>query len=156
MAKVGTPAVLAVKELPGRQFRGSVTRTTFALDPSTRSLLIEMDLPNPDQALQPGTFGELTLELRKSPNALVIPAGALITQGNSKAVFIADQGKAAQLKIRTGLSDGRWLEVVQGLTGTEDVVVVGKTQLSDGTAVRASPYNLPEGTPAVQKFDSRR
>jgi membrane fusion protein (multidrug efflux system) len=155
-AKLGTPAVLTVKELPGRPFRGSVTRTTYALDPSTRSLLIEVDLPNPDQALQPGTFGELTLELRKSPNALVIPAGALITQGNNKVVFIADQGKAAQRKIQTGVSDGRWLEVVQGLTGTEDVVVVGKTQLSDGTAVRASPYNLPEGTPSVQKFDSRR
>jgi membrane fusion protein, multidrug efflux system len=155
-ARAGTPAVLSVKELPGRVFTGTVTRTTLALDPSTRSLLIEVDLPNPDQALQPGTFGELTLQLRNSPNALVVPAGSLITQGNSTLVFIADQGKAAQRKIRTGLSDGRWVEVVEGLTGTEDVVVVGKSKLVEGAYVQPSPYNLPEGKPSVQKFTSRR
>ena len=133
-----------------------MTRTTRALDPSTRSLLIEVDLPNPDHALQPGTFGELTLQLRNSPDALVVPAGSLITQGNSTLVFIVDQGKAVQRKIKTGLSDGRWVEVLEGLNGMEDVVVVGKSKLVEGTSVRPSPYNLPEGKPSAQKFSSRR
>jgi membrane fusion protein (multidrug efflux system) len=155
-ATIGIPAVLTVKELPGRLFTGTVTRTTRALDPSTRSLLIEVDLPNPDQALQPGTFGELTLQLRNSPDALVVPAGALISQGKSTLVFIIDQEKAVQRKIMTGLSDGRWVEIVEGLNGTEDVVVVGKSKLVEGAHVRPSPYNLPEGTPSVQKFNTRR
>jgi membrane fusion protein (multidrug efflux system) len=155
-AKTGIPAVLTVQEFPGRLFTGTVTRTTHALDPSTRSLLIEVDLPNPDQALQPGTFGELTLQLRNSPDALVVPAGALITQGNSTLVFIVDQGKAIQRKINTGLNDGRWVEVVEGLNGMEDVVVVGKSKLVEGASVRPSPYNLPEGKPSTQKFTTRR
>lgn len=155
-AKTGVPAVLTVQEFPGRLFAGTVTRTTHALDPSTRSLLIEVDLPNTDQALQPGTFGELTLQLRNSPNALVVPAGSLITQGKSTLVFIVEQGKAMQRKIKTGLSDGRWVEVVEGLTGAEDVVVVGKSKLVEGATVQASAYNLPEGTPSVQKFNTRR
>ena len=155
-AKTGIPAVLTVKELPDRLFTGTVTRTTQALDPSTRSLLIEVDLPNPDHAIQPGTFGELTLQLRHSPGALVVPAGSLMTQGNNTLIFIADQGKAVQRKIKTGLNDGRWVEVLEGLDGTEDVVVVGKSKLVEGARVRPSPYNLPEGKPAVQKFSSRR
>lgn len=155
-AKTGIPAVLTVKELPGRLFAGTVTRTTHALDPSTRSLLIEVDLPNPDHSLQPGTFGELILQLRSSPDALVVPSGSLITQGKNTMVFIADQGQARQQKIRTGLSDGRWVEVVEGLTGAEDVVVVGKSKLVEGASVQSSAYNLPEGTPSVQKFNTRR
>lgn len=155
-AKTGIPAVLTVKELPDRLFTGTVTRTTRALDPSTRSLLIEVDLPNPDQALQPGTFGELTLQLRTSPDALVVPAGALMSHNTSTLVFIVDEGKAVQRKIKTGLSDGRWVEVVEGLNGMEDVVVVGKSKLVEGASVRPSPYNLPEGKSSVQKFSSRR
>jgi membrane fusion protein, multidrug efflux system len=155
-AKIGIPAVLTVKELPGRLFTGTVTRTTRALDPSTRSLLIEVDLPNSDRALQPGTFGELTLQLRNSPDALVVPATALISQGQSTLVFIIDQEKAVQRKIMTGLSDGRWVEIVEGLNGTENVVVVGKSKLVEGATARPSPYNLPEGTPSVQKFNTRR
>jgi RND family efflux transporter MFP subunit len=155
-AKVGTPAVLTVKELPEHQFTGTITRTTQALDPSTRSLLIEVDLPNLGQTLQPGTFGELTLQLRNSPAALVIPSGAVITQNSSTFVFIDDGGVAAQRNIRTGLNDGRWVEVIEGLSGTEDVVVVGKSKLTEGTRVQASAYNLPEGTLSIQKFNSRR
>jgi len=68
-----TDEVLIVKELGRRTISGTVTRSTFALDPSTRSLLVEVDLPNPDYALQPGTFGELVLLLNKKSNALVLP-----------------------------------------------------------------------------------
>ena len=154
--KSGTPAVLTVKELPTRPFQGAVTRTTHSLDPSTRTLLVEIDLPNPDHALQPGTFGEVRLQLRVSPDALVIPPGAMMSGGKGKSVFIADDGRAKQIPIQTGLSDGRWIEVVQGLNGTEDVVVVGKTKLTEGMPVRVAPYNLPEGTPSVQKFEPRK
>lgn len=155
LVKVGTPAIVRVKELPGREFTGSVTRTTLALDPSTRTMLAEIDLPNQDHALQPGSFAEVTLTLRQSPGALVVPAGAILRNG-APSVFIAEQGHAKQVPIRTGISDGRWVEVVEGLTGTEDVVVVGKTKLIDGMPLRTSPYNLPEGTPSSQKIDSYR
>ncbi len=150
-----TPAVVTVKERPGRPFTGTVTRTTLALDPATRTMLVEIDLPNPDQALQPGTFAEVTLHLRQSLNALVIPPGALVVGGKTKSVYVVEQGRAKLVPIQTGINDGRWVEVVQGLTGAEDVVIVGKSKLAEGTAVSTAPYDLPEGTPAVQKFEPR-
>ena len=156
LVKIGTPVVLTVKEWPGRPFHGSVTRSTLALDPATRSMLVEIDLPNPDHALQPGTFGEVVLQLRRSPQALVVPPGTLIHNGTASSIFIAEQGVARQIPVRTGLSDGSWTEIVEGLNGAEDVVMVGKQTLTDGTPVRTSPYNLPEGTPSVQKFPARR
>lgn len=155
LVRSGTPAVVTVKELNGRQFPGSVTRSTFALDPSTRSMLVEIDLPNPDHSLQPGTFAEVTLMLREKPNALVIPPSAIMTTNGATSVFIADQGRARLVPIRTGISDGRWVEVAEGLQGTEEVVVVGKSNLIEGAPVQTSPYSLPEGKTSVQRFERR-
>jgi membrane fusion protein, multidrug efflux system len=150
-----TEAVITLKELPDQQFKSPVTRTTSSLDPSTRTLLVEIDLPNQEHTLQPGTFAEVSLKLRTSPHALVVPAGAVVTNGKTKTVFIAESGRARLVPIRTGISDGSWVEVIEGLTGTEDVVVVGQTKLTEGTLLKASPYNLPEGTPGIQKYEQR-
>lgn len=155
LVKPDTPTIVTVKELEGRQFKGTVTRSTLALDPSTRTMLVEIDIPNPDRILQPGTFAEVTLVLRNRPNALVIPPSALVTNGGIQSVFIADQGQARLVPIRTGISDGRWIEIVEGLSGGEAVVVVGKSGLAEGTPLRVSPYNLPEGKQAAQKFERR-
>jgi membrane fusion protein, multidrug efflux system len=153
LVKSDTPALVLVKELRDHQFKGTVTRSTLALDPATRTMLVEIDLPNQDHALQPGTFAEVTLLLQQKPDALVIPSGAIVAAGNTKSVFVAHQGRARLIPIRTGISDGRWVEVVEGLAGSEDVVVVGKSILTEGTAIRTSPYSLPEGEPSVQNFD---
>jgi len=150
-----TQAILTVSEHPGRKFKGTVTRTTLALDPATRSMLVEIDLPNPKHELQPGTYGEASLVLRQSLNALSIPPGAIVVNGKAKAVFVVEQGRAKLVPIQTGITDGRSVEVLKGLTGVEDLVVVGKGKLIDGMAVNASPYNLPEGTPGKQKFEPR-
>jgi len=147
-----TEALLTVKELGGRTFSGTITRSTFALDPATRSLLIEVDLLNRDHALQPGTFGEITLLLNKKPNALVLPPSSILSNGKAKTVFLVDQGRAKSVQIKTGITDGRWIEITEGLTGGEQVVVVGKSNLTDGTPLTASPYSLPEGTPSMQRF----
>lgn len=154
MAKPGVPAVLDIAEVPDREFKGSITRTTEALDPATRTLLVEIDLPNPDHQLQPGTFINVTLYLQEHPNALAVPPAAIVSGGDkqSKFVFVAKDGTAHRTPIKTGIDDGRWIEVIDGLTGDEDIVVVGKAGLNDGQAVRVSAYNLPSGKPARQKM----
>ncbi len=150
-----TKASVSLKELPGRSFTGTITRSTLALDPSTRSLLVEIDLPNPDHALRPGTFAEASLGLREIPNALVLPPQAVISGPKGKSVFVVDQGHAKSVPVQTGISDGRWMEMTSGLSGDEEVVVVGKRKLLDGSPVHTSPFNLPEAKPAVQKFERR-
>jgi len=147
-----TEALLTVKELSGRMFSGTITRGTLALDPATRTLLIEVDLLNRDHALQPGTFGEITLLLNKKPNALELPPSSILLNGKAKTVFLVDQGTAKRVQVKTGITDGRWIEIIEELTGGEQVVVVGKSNLRDGTPLTPSPYTLREGTPSMQRF----
>jgi RND family efflux transporter MFP subunit len=150
-----TNVAVRVHELPERAFTGTITRSTLALDPSTRSLLVEVDLPNPDRALRPGTFAEAIIALREIPNALVLPPQAITSTAKGTTVFIVDQGKATAVAVHTGITDGQWIEITDGLRGDEDVVVVGKRQLLDQSPVRASPFQLPEAKPSQQRFERR-
>jgi len=150
-----TKARVLLKELPDRAFTGTITRSTLALDPSTRSLLVELDLPNPDHVLRPGTYTELALDLREIPDALALPPQAVISGPKGKSVFIISQGKAKSVPVQTGITNGKWMEITNGLDGTEDVVVVGKRKLLEGSPVQSSPFKLPEGKPAQQKFERR-
>ncbi len=150
-----TKASVKVTELPNRSFTGTITRSTLVLDPSTRSLLVELDLPNPDHALRPGTFAELSLGLRVIPNALVLPPQAIISGPKGKSVFITENGKAKSVPVQTGITNGKWIEITNGLTGDEDVVVVGKRKLLDGSIVQVSPFALPDAKPSQQKFERK-
>jgi len=154
LAKPGVRVVLSFKEVPEQEFKGSITRTTEALDSATRTLLVEIDMPNKERQLQPGMFVSATLYLRQHTNALAVPPAAIVTGGSDKgkSVFVVEQGKARLVPIKTDLDDGLWVEVVEGLAGNEDIVVVGKTGLTDGQAVKASAYNLPAGKPSSQKY----
>lgn len=152
MAKPGIPALLTARELPDQTVRGTITRTTTALDPSTRSLLVEIDLPNPDHRLRPGMFVTATLILEEHPRALALPPAALVTYNSSTSVFVIEGGRAKQVAVKTGLDDGEWVEIIEGLQENVEVIVIGKSGLTDGQAVEASPYNLSAGKPASQKF----
>lgn len=151
-ANQGIPAVLTARELPGQEFLGAITRTTTALDPSTRTLLVEIDLPNPNHRLRPGMFVTAKLILEEHPQALALPPAALVSDKTGKSVFVVEGGTAKRVAVKTGLDDGAWVEVIEGLQENMEVIVVGKTGLTEGQAVHASPYNLPTGQPASQKL----
>lgn len=116
---------------------------------------MELDLPNPDHVLRPGTYAELALDLREIPAALVLPPQAIISGQKGKSVFIIAQGKAQSVPVQTGITNGTWIEITNGLDGSEDVVVVGKRKLLEGSSVQAAPFKMPDAKPAQQKFDRR-
>lgn len=155
-AKEHIPAVVTVQELGGRAFKGSVTRSAKALDPTSRTLLLEIDLPNPKDLIHPGMFVGVTLSLETHQNALAVPPSAIVPgnsyEGKGPSLYTIVEGKAHRVGVTTGLDDGIWIEILDGLTGQEDVVVVGKGALQEGSPVEASPYSLPEGKPASQKL----
>jgi RND family efflux transporter MFP subunit len=150
--KKGTPVAIVLKDLGGKTLEEAVTRSTMSLDPGTRTMLVEIDIPNPGGTLVPGMFAEVILTLRQHRDALVIPPAALVSDNSDKAVFVVDQGVARKVPVKTDIDDGAWVEITSGLTGSEDVVVVGKAHLTDGTPAKASPYNLPAGKPSSQKY----
>src|SRR6185295_11334151 len=90
---VGQAAVLTVSHFPGRSFRGTVARTANALDPATRTMLVEVDVPNGDGALFPGTYAEVDLRGAQLNPPLVVPAAAIVfrTDGAQVAVVQSDQ-----------------------------------------------------------------
>jgi membrane fusion protein (multidrug efflux system) len=124
------------------------------LDPATRTLLVEIDLPNDQRLLQPGMFVSVTLELERHPQALSVPPSAIAQASGAtqSSIFVVKNGTAKAMTVKTGIDDGMGIEVKEGLSDEDEVVVVGKTGLKDGVAVRATPYNLPAGQPSRQKF----
>jgi RND family efflux transporter MFP subunit len=154
LAKPGIPVKLTVKELAEQEFDGTITRTTEALDPATRTLLVEIDMPNKERFLQPGMFVTVTLQLQQHQNVLSVPPNAILTPpgGSQTIVFVVKDGVVRRRPVKTGFDDGVALEVTEGLTEDDEVVVVGKTGLKDGLIVKSSPYSLPSGKPASQKY----
>jgi RND family efflux transporter MFP subunit len=153
-AKPGIAVTLAMRESNDEPVESAITRTTEALDPATRTLLVEIDVPNADRRLQPGMFVNASLHLQRHPNALAVPPAAIVPgkDGRDKAVFVVSNNTVKLTPVKTGIDDGLMLEILEGLSGDDEIVVVGKSGLVDGQTVQASTYNLPSGKPAKQKI----
>lgn len=144
----GDPATLAVRALPGRPFAAAVTRMAEALDPATRTMRIEVDVPNSDGALRPGMYGELSLDLDRRLDVLTVPASAVLNDKAQTAVYVVDHGVAHRVAVTTGAEDGGRIEIRAGLDGTEQVVAGGKGTLVDGTPVRVVEAGASGGSAA--------
>lgn len=137
----GNEATLTMSAYPGRVFTGSVTRFAEALDPATRTMKTEIDIPNPQHVLRPGMYVDVTLELEKHPKALVIPDSALVIEGERKFAWVVRNGTAHHVPLETELDDGWNVEIVRGLDSGESVIVAGKDGLSEGKPVQPSPLS---------------
>ncbi|MCI0589331.1 MAG: efflux RND transporter periplasmic adaptor subunit [Planctomycetes bacterium] len=136
--KAGTPVRIRGAGLPA-PIEAKVTRTAGVVDVDSRNLRFEIEVPNPERRILPGLYLELRLELERRPEALTLPASALLLVGGKPHVFVVAEGRARQRPVETGLDDGARVEVVEGI-GAEDVVVVGgKERLADGDEVVATP-----------------
>jgi len=133
----GLPVEVSAAELPGRSFPGSVTRIAYALDEATRTMAVEIELPNADHTLRPGMYVQVQLAIEGKSEALLLPAQALVTEKAGTFVFAVVDGRARKLAVKTGHDDGVTVEVLAGLTPQSSVVVSGKQGLVDGQAVRA-------------------
>jgi RND family efflux transporter MFP subunit len=124
---VGQSAILTVSHFPGRTFHGTVMRTAKALDPATRTMLVEVEVPNADGTLFPGTYAEVDLNSSRANPPLVVPAAAVIfrTDGAQLAVVQPD-GIVHLQKIAVGRDYGDRVEILQGVVeGTTIIAVPG-------------------------------
>jgi len=135
---IGTPASLTTAAYPGKVFKAAVTRFAEALDPSTRTMKTEADVRNPQHVLRPGMYADVTLEIERLPNVLVISDSALAVEGSKKFVRVVRDGTAHRVQVETGLDDGNQVEIRSGLKRGEQVVFAGKDGLAEGKVVQAS------------------
>jgi RND family efflux transporter MFP subunit len=130
-------ATISFDALPGQIFNGTVARLSGAIDPATRTMLIEIDLPNADGRIRPGLYGQVRLALEQREAALALPAAAVQYGDGGAFVFVAEAGDVARrMPVQTGLSVGGWVEIVAGLTGGQRVVTGAPPGLADGAALR--------------------
>ncbi|HXX03706.1 MAG TPA: efflux RND transporter periplasmic adaptor subunit [Xanthobacteraceae bacterium] len=132
----GVAAVVRVPELPGREFPGTVTRIADALQPGTRTLLTEIDVPNPDHALSPGTYCTVQLEIPRKTPSLIIPSEAIVFNGKGLRVAVVEEGVAHFRTITVVRDFGTTVEVSAGVKEGDQLILNPPVDLNDGRKVK--------------------
>jgi membrane fusion protein (multidrug efflux system) len=135
--KEGLPVQVTVEELPRRSFSGSVTRFAYALDEGTKTMLTEIELPNPTGELRPGMYASVKLEVERKQDALLLPVSAVMREKGGSFVFRVTDGKAQKTPVQIGFNDSVNVEI-GGLSEDQPVIIAGTQGLTNGQAVTAA------------------
>ena len=152
--KVGAKTVVTLQEFPGQKFTGLITRTAEAIDPATRTLLTEVDVPNKDGRLLPGSFGEVHFAVGTNVNKVTVPVNAMLFRAEGPQLAVIGPDKRVQLRpINIGRDYGTTLEILGGVSPADPVVVNPSDSLEEGQPVnvaQAQQNQLKRGQPASQ------
>ena len=132
----GTAAVVRVPEIPSRDFPGTVTRIADALQPGTRTLLTEIDVPNPDHALSPGVYCTVELKIPRKTPSLIVPSAAIIFNGDGISVAVVEGGIARIRPVTVVRDFGKTVEVSAGVKDGDQVILNPPIDLVDGRKVQ--------------------
>ncbi|WP_298722133.1 efflux RND transporter periplasmic adaptor subunit [uncultured Ferrovibrio sp.] len=127
-----------VDALPGKSFEGKVYAMDPAFDPGGRAAILRARLPNPNKQLNPGMFARVSLIVEDRANAVLVPETALVPVGNDIFAFRVIDGKAVMTKLRIGLRRAGEVEVLEGLSASDQIIAEGGQKIRDGQYVRAS------------------
>ncbi|MDE1163120.1 MAG: efflux RND transporter periplasmic adaptor subunit [Acidobacteriaceae bacterium] len=145
-AKNGAVATLTLPQYPGRKFEGKLVRSSDAVDPTTRTLLAEVDVNNKNGELLPGSYTEVHLHTATLVPALIVPVSALILDPDGLKVGVVDaQNKAHLIKVTSGRDLGSTVEILNGLSADQKVISNPPDSLTDGEAVRVVNSNEAAG-----------
>src|SRR5712691_260534 len=149
----GLGAYLELTQYPGQKFQGKVVRTAESIDPGTRTLLTEVDVPNHNGALLPGGYSQAHLQVKVTGARLAVPVNALLFRSEGLRAVVVDANHRAHLRSLTiGRDYGTTLEVLQGLDVNDWIVLNPADSIDDGQEVRVKEMamNHPPGQPAPQ------
>ena len=137
----GVEAVVRVPEMPGREFPGTVTRIADALQPGTRTLLTEVDVPNPDHALPAGVYCNVELKIPRKTPSLIVPAAAIVFNADGLSVMVVEDGVARVRRVTESRDFGTTVELSAGVKDGDQVILNPPVDLTDGhkVTVRQGP-----------------
>jgi len=146
MIKVGLPADVELQEMPGKRFKGTIARTAEAIDPASRTLLTEVDVPNKGGELLPGSYAQVYFTIRKLGPALTIPVNAMLFRSEGAQVAtVGGNGVVHLRRITIGRDYGSSLEVLSGVEPSDQIIVNPADSLESGQKVRIAPdQNQPK------------
>jgi RND family efflux transporter MFP subunit len=142
----GQSATVSVREIPDKTFAAKVVRTAGALDPTSHTLLTELQVPNNDGQLFPGMYAEVKFAFRHDDHTLLVPRNAVMIRSNGSKVLVVDAKQAIHSRaVKLGRDLGDKVEIVSGLAPREPLVANPTDALRDGAAVKvqAKASNQP-------------
>jgi RND family efflux transporter MFP subunit len=147
--RIGDTAQVRV-QATGEKFSGKVARFTDSLDRSTRTMQVEIDVPNKDYRLSPGMFADVTLQTQNRPNALVVPVTAIQrSDAGAASVLVVDSSDHVELhRVQTGIEDPSRVEVLSGVNQGDQVIVGNLDVYQAGEVVRPKPSQMASNASA--------
>jgi membrane fusion protein (multidrug efflux system) len=130
--------ILFTRQGSDRRYQAVVTAIEPRVDPNTRTLSIRATAPNPDEAILPGVFAQITYPLSRVANAILIPSEAIIPELGSVYVFVSRSGRAQRVAVETGVRTGTRIQIVRGLAPGDTVLTTGILQLRQDLPVRVT------------------
>jgi len=132
---VDQTAELLLDALPGEAFEAKVLRISPRIDPKTGTFRVTLSVNQGNSSLRAGMFGRVQVAYDVHQDALLVPSEAVLAEDSDSAVYVVEDGVARRRTISTGLNSAAGVEVLSGLDGTENVIVIGQTSVKDGTPV---------------------
>src|SRR5712671_7676208 len=140
--KAGMKATVTLQEFPGQKFMGTVARTADAIDPATRTLNTEVDVPNKDGKLLPGSFGQVHFATGTSVPRITIPVNAMLFRAEGPRVAVVDKDNTVHLRpISIGRDFGATLEILGGLEVSDRIIINPSDSLEEGQKVHIAAPN---------------
>ena len=141
--KVGMTADLSLAEFPGRKFQGKLVRTAEAINMTTRTLLIEIDVNNPAGELLTGSYAEVHLKVPTQASTLLLPVNTLIFRSQGLRVGVVKDGKVELAAVTPGRDSGNQIEIVSGLKPDDQVIINPPDSIVSGQRVQIVQATLP-------------
>jgi RND family efflux transporter MFP subunit len=133
----GKPAFLTLAEAPNRKFEGKIARTANSIDPGTRTLNVEVDLPNATGELLPGAYAQVHIPVESSRQTFTLPVGALMFRAEGlRVATVIDGNKAKLVQVVPGRDFGTNIEIISGLNAGDQVITNPPDAVLDGMVVR--------------------
>ncbi|NIM12845.1 MAG: efflux RND transporter periplasmic adaptor subunit [Candidatus Aminicenantes bacterium] len=132
---VGQPCTVQVTTLPEETFKGEVYSKNLAADPVSKTFKVEVKIENPQLKIKSGIFAEVSIEISRKENCLIVPLSAVIRGGDIHYVVLYQEGKAKYKNIKVGEQDQRVVEITDGLSLGQLVVVQGNYDLKEGALI---------------------
>jgi RND family efflux transporter MFP subunit len=141
--KVGMTADLTLGEFPGRKFQGKLVRTAEAINMTTRTLLIEIEMKNPAGELLTGSYAEVHLKVPTQASTLLLPVNTLIFRSEGLRIGIVKDGKVVLSEVTPGRDSGDQIEIVSGLKLNDQVIINPPDSITSGQQVQIVQATLP-------------
>ncbi len=149
--KVGDPAEMRVRAVPGRVFHGKVTFIYPMMNERTRTNRVRLEFENPEGLLKPGLFADIRLHAGARENVLVIPAEAVVRSGVREQVFVVrEPGKFEPREVTLGVESDGWVEVLSGLSEGEQVVTSAQFLIDSESKLKEATAKMLEAMKANQ------